>query len=105
MLGALIPAVIMNIFNAAIPALVGRAFDDVLENPPDASGLTKISVAILVIVLARGAFDLVARLCAEVCAKSLERDSRDELLLSLLGKSQNLSQPPARRRSDGAGGE
>ncbi len=90
MLGALIPAVIMNIFNAAIPALVGRAFDDVLENPPDASGLTKISVAILVIVLARGAFDLVARLCAEVCAKSLERDSRDELLLSLLGKSQTF---------------
>ena len=88
--GALIPAVIMNILNAIIPGLTGRAFDKVLETPPDSSGLTRIAVMLLVIVLVRGAFDIVARLCAEVCAKGLERDSRDELFLSLLGKSQTF---------------
>src|SRR6478735_37247 len=88
--GALIPAVIMNILNAIIPGLTGRAFDKVLETPPDTSGLTRIAIMLLVIVLVRGAFDIVARLCAEVCAKGFERDSRDELFLSLLGKSQTF---------------
>jgi ATP-binding cassette subfamily B protein len=44
----------------------------------------------LAIVLVRGAFDVAARFAIEIIAKRLERDSREELFISLLGKSQTF---------------
>ena len=48
------------------------------------------AASLLVIVIARSALDFVARLCTEVLAKRIERDTRDELYVSLLGKSQTF---------------
>jgi ATP-binding cassette subfamily B protein len=82
-------SLIMVVLNAMVPQLTGQAFDAVLGTrgePMAALGL--ISLALLAIVLARGLFDLVARLSSEVLAKRLERDARDELYVSLLSKSQ-----------------
>ncbi|MGN9844302.1 ABC transporter ATP-binding protein [Nonomuraea sp. H19] len=84
-------SLVMTVLNAMVPQFTGDAFDAVLGNrgqPLDALGL--IALALLAIVAARGLFDLVARLSSEVLAKRLERDARDELYVSLLGKSQTF---------------
>ncbi|SDH13279.1 ABC transporter ATP-binding protein [Nonomuraea jiangxiensis] len=84
-------SLVMVALNGMVPQLTGDAFDAVLGvrgEPLDALGL--IAWALLAIVTARGLFDLVARLSSEVLAKRLERDARDELYVSLLGKSQTF---------------
>ncbi|MFG1706900.1 ABC transporter ATP-binding protein [Nonomuraea sp. M3C6] len=84
-------SLVMIVLNSMVPQLTGDAFDAVLGErgePLDALGL--IALALLAVVTARGLFDLVARLSSEVLAKRLERDARDELYVSLLGKSQTF---------------
>ncbi|WP_336210950.1 ABC transporter ATP-binding protein [Nonomuraea sp. LPB2021202275-12-8] len=82
-------SLVMVVLNAMVPQFTGAAFDAVLgERGEPLAALGLISLALLAIVLARGVFDLVARLSSEVLAKRLERDARDELYVSLLGKSQ-----------------
>ncbi|MFI7704137.1 ABC transporter ATP-binding protein [Nonomuraea sp. NPDC049480] len=91
LLGFLGGSIVMTVLNAMVPQFTGDAFDAVLGErgqPLDALGL--IALALLAIVTARGLFDLVARLSSEVLAKRLERDARDELYVSLLGKSQTF---------------
>lgn len=89
--GFLLGSIVMVVLNSAIPGLVGRAFDAVLGVEPDSSRvLTTISLVLLLIVIARSGLDFLARLCTEVLAKRIERDTRDELYVSLLGKSQTF---------------
>lgn len=89
--GFLAGSVIMVALNSAIPGMVGRAFDAVSSKAPDTPRvLTGIVIALLVIVLLRSGFDLLARLCTEVLARRMERGARDELYISLLGKSQTF---------------
>lgn len=75
---------------AAIPRLTGVAFNEVLAPHPDQSRLALVALAILACVLVGGVFDMAARFSSEILAQRLERDSRDELYLSLLGKSQTF---------------
>jgi len=80
-----------TLLNGAIPGLTGKAFDEVLggsDNPQGA--LVRISLTLLAIVLVRGVADMIARFSIEVIAKRLERDAREELFTSLLGKSQTF---------------
>ncbi len=80
-----------TLLNGAIPGLTGKAFDEVLggsDNPQGA--LVRISLTLLAIVLVRGVADMIARFSIEVIAKRLERDTREELFTSLLGKSQTF---------------
>ncbi|MER5648258.1 ABC transporter ATP-binding protein [Streptosporangium sp. NPDC002524] len=87
-LGASLIAVVLN---ATVPGLTGAAFDAVLgEGGGGARALGAISLGLLAIVLVRGTADVLARLASEVLAKRLERDARDELYVSLLGKSQTF---------------
>lgn len=90
LLGMLSMSVLMNLLNSFIPTFTGRAFDAVLESPPNAKRLGDIALVILIVVLVRGALDLGARLCTEICARTFERDARDEIFSSLLGKSQTF---------------
>ncbi|MEU8250433.1 ABC transporter ATP-binding protein [Nonomuraea sp. NPDC048916] len=84
-------SLVMVVLNASVPQLTGAAFDAVLgERGDPAAALGLITLALLAIVSARGLFDLAARLSSEVLAKRLERDARDELYVSLLGKSQTF---------------
>ncbi len=89
--GFLFGSVIMVVLNSMIPGLVGDAFDTVLDETADRGAeLSTIALILLVVVLARSALDFVARLCTEVLAKRIERDARNELYVSLLGKSQTF---------------
>ncbi len=84
-------SLLMVVLNSAIPGLTGSAFDAVLAKDGSGPGrLVAIALTLVAIVLLRGVFDLIARLCTEVLAKRLERDAREELYVSLLGKSQTF---------------
>jgi ATP-binding cassette subfamily B protein len=72
------------------PVLVGRAFN-VLNGAQAAAGaLTTIALLIVGQRLVHGAVALLYAFAGEIMAKRLERDARDELMLSLLGKSQTF---------------
>ena len=90
LLGAVGAMIAANVLLAAIPRLTGTAFNEVLRAHPDQSRLALVALAILACVLAGGVFDAAARFSTEILAQRLERDSRDELYLSLLGKSQTF---------------
>jgi ATP-binding cassette subfamily B protein len=87
---ALSGVILQNSLNSVVYALVGRAFDGILETPPDRDLLISITFALLGIVVIRGALDLIGSLSAETIAKRIERDAREELYVSLLGKSQTF---------------
>ena len=74
---------------SSIPALTGRAFDEVFTRA-DTRRLLALSLAILGVVLLRGLTDIVNAFSIEVLGQRLERDARDELYISLLGKSQTF---------------
>lgn len=88
--GALLGSLSQNLLNSLIPVLVGVAFNQILEEPPDSRALTLVAGGLLTVVLLRGACDLVAAMSAEIVAKRLERDARDDLYVNLLGKSQTF---------------
>ncbi|MFO7631203.1 MAG: ABC transporter ATP-binding protein [Caldilinea sp.] len=75
---------------AAVPALTGRAFNEVLKPAPDPQQLLLIGLALLVIVIVRGGMDIVNAFSIETLAQRTERDARQELYISLLGKSQTF---------------
>lgn len=87
----IITAFLTEFLNAMIPGYTGRAFDAVIENGGDRlSTLKQIAIALLIIVLARGVVDFIARIGIEVLANSLQRNTREEMFISLLGKSQTF---------------
>ena len=87
----LVTAFLTEFSNAMIPGYTGRAFDAVIGNEADRlSSLQSIAIALLVIVLVRGIVDFVARVAIEVLASSLQRNTREEMFISLLGKSQTF---------------
>lgn len=83
-------ALLTNIFSAAIPRLTGLAFDEMLKPEPSLQRLMVIAGIILALVLVRGVIDLANSWSIEILGQRLERDARDELYLSLLGKSQTF---------------
>lgn len=85
----LVTVIIMNALFSSIPTLTGRAFDIVLGQT-DTGRLLTIALAILGIVVVRGVIDLSNALAIETLGQRLERDARDELYVSLLGKSQTF---------------
>ncbi|MGA9531352.1 MAG: ABC transporter ATP-binding protein [Anaerolineales bacterium] len=72
---------------AAVPVFFGRAFDLVVSKTADMSGLGRIALIIVGSQLVRGVLQFGRNYGAELMAQRLERDVRDELYLSLLGKS------------------
>ncbi len=75
---------------AAVPRLTGFAFDVVLQREPDMRALLVLALGILAVVLLRGVLDLTASFSIETLGQRLERNARDELYQSLLGKSQTF---------------
>ena len=72
------------------PVLVGQAFDLMLSPQRSIAGLTTLALAAFGIRLVQGAMFLIVSWTFEMIAKRLERDSREELMISLLGKSQTF---------------
>ncbi len=72
---------------AVVPVLTGDAFNAMLEPVPDTSVLVPLALTIAVTQIIRGALQFARNFGAELLAQKMERDVRDELYLSLLGKS------------------
>jgi ATP-binding cassette subfamily B protein len=72
------------------PVLIGRAFD--LVNSPQRSARALLGIALLILGTrtAAAALDILKSWLVEVLAQRVERDARDELMRSLLGKSQTF---------------
>ena len=72
---------------AVVPGLVGNAFDDMLAKPPHLEVLIPLALWIGGSQLIRGVLQFGRNFGAELMAQRIERDIRDELYVSLLGKS------------------
>jgi len=72
---------------AVVPVLTGNAFNAMLKPVPDTSVLIPLALIIGVSQIIRGVLQLGRNFGAELLAQKLERSVRDELYLSLLGKS------------------
>ena len=72
---------------AVVPVLTGDAFNAMLKPVPDTSVLLPLALTVGITQVFRGALQLARNFGAELLAQKMERDVRDELYLSLLGKS------------------
>jgi ATP-binding cassette, subfamily B, bacterial len=72
---------------ALVPVLIGMAFNAVLATPADMAALIRIAVWIAVTQVVRGVLQFGRNFSAEMFGQRLERDIREELYTSLLGKS------------------
>jgi ATP-binding cassette, subfamily B, bacterial len=75
---------------AYVPVLVGQAFDTVTGASPDMRALGTMAALIAGSQLLRGVLQLTRNFSAEVIGQRLERDTRDELYVSLIGKSMSF---------------
>lgn len=87
LLGVLIGALSNALLAALVPDLTGQAFDAILASPPQMTALLRIAVLLVISQLIRSVLQLVRNFSAELIGQRMERDIRDELYLSLLGKS------------------
>jgi ATP-binding cassette subfamily B protein len=83
-------SILANAFYGFAAVFTGRAFNDVLHSRDPRSQLVQAAVLLLASVIGTGAFDLAARSLIQFMAGRLARDARDELYISLLGKSQTF---------------
>jgi ATP-binding cassette subfamily B protein len=72
---------------AVIPVLVGSAFNDMLGPNPEVSRLIPLALIMGGSQIVRGVLQFGRNFGAELMAQRIERDIRDELYVSLLGKS------------------
>jgi len=72
---------------AYVPALTGDAFDAMTQPNPNTSVLLPLALTIGISQIIRGVLQLGRNFGAELLAQHMERDIRDEMYLSLLGKS------------------
>jgi ATP-binding cassette subfamily B protein len=70
-----------------VPVYIGQAFNAILEHPPRIAVLGPIALLITGSQILRGALQLARNFGAEMVGQHLERDIREELYVSLLGKS------------------
>jgi len=88
-LGVLVGA-LGNAIGAGLVALyIGQGFD-VIVNSGDINTLGWIAITLIVSQLIRGVLMLMRNFCSEVIGQRVERDTRDELYLSLIGKSMSF---------------
>jgi len=88
----LVPVVLIGAFgNAAlagvVPVLVGRAFDVLLQPAPDMGAVARIALLVFLSQAVRAVLQLARNFGSELIGQRLERDTRDEMYASLLGKS------------------
>ena len=72
---------------AVMPLMVGDAFDQMLMPNPDTSILLPLAILLGGSQVVRGVLQFGRNFGAELLAQKIERDIRDELYVSLLGKS------------------
>jgi ATP-binding cassette subfamily B protein len=89
-LGVFLGALSNAALAAAVPVLIGRAVDAVTLQPSDLKALATAAALIAGSQLLRGILQLMRNFSSEVLGQRLERDTRDELYASLIGKSMSF---------------
>ena len=90
-LGLVIGAFSNAALAAVVPYFIGEAFNALAE--PGGDGLEVVGFMALAIIasqLLRGVFQFMRNFSSEIFAQRIERDLRDELYVSLLGKSMSF---------------
>ncbi|WP_320447967.1 ABC transporter ATP-binding protein [Candidatus Roseilinea sp. NK_OTU-006] len=75
---------------AVMPLLVGQAFNAVVAQPPDTAALGLVVVLIVLSQIVRAVLQLGRNFSSEIIGQRIERDARDELYTSLIGKSMSF---------------
>lgn len=86
----ILAAALNNFAYSAIQLLIGRAFDLIEQPAWEIATLVALAAGVFLAATAQGALGLVRNYATEFIAQRMERDSRDELYVSLLGKSQTF---------------
>ncbi len=86
----LVAALLTNVLFSSVPRLTGLVFDEVLKPEPDPGLLVNLALGILGLVIVRGLLDITNSFSVETLGQRMERDAREELYISLLGKSQTF---------------
>ena len=86
----IISAVATNYTYSNIQVFIGRAFDVILTSGFQLDDLIFPVIVIIICAVGEGLSGLLRSFSAEFLAQRIERDSREELQLSLLGKSQTF---------------
>ena len=89
-LAAIVAAVLNNLAYSYRQILVGRGFDLITTPGWQRAGLVTLALGAIASAVAQGVTGLARNFSAEVLAQRIERDARDELYASLLGKSQTF---------------
>jgi ATP-binding cassette subfamily B protein len=87
---AVLAAVINNFSYSSIQVQIGRGFDVIVHPGWDFLALFAVVLTIAGLALSQGVFGLARNFSIEFIAQRIERDARDELFASLLGKSQTF---------------
>lgn len=89
-LAGLLAAVLNNTFYSYIQVLVGRAFDVITKPGWSTMALLGVALSIVGSAVGQGLTGLLRNYSMEFLAQYIERDAREELYISLLGKSQTF---------------
>lgn len=72
---------------AVMPALIGQAFNAILASPPQVGVLPRLAILLAISQVIRSILQFGRNFGSELLAQNMEREVRDELYISLLGKS------------------
>ncbi|MGC9357433.1 MAG: ABC transporter ATP-binding protein [Anaerolineae bacterium] len=90
-LGVLVGAIGNAALAAVVPILIGEAFDAIKAQPPLLDSLRRVTWILIISQVIRGLLLQMARnIFSETLGQRLERDIRDELYVSLVGKSMSF---------------
>ena len=87
LLGILVGAIANGAGAALSPIFAGQAFDAIARPTPNLQALLVAAISIVISQVIRAMLQLMRNFSAEVIGQRLERDVRDELYASLIGKS------------------
>jgi ATP-binding cassette subfamily B protein len=85
--GTIVMGTLASALFSRAPLYIGRAFDHILSPQANAQTLLWLSLAVLGFQLGGAAVSVVRNLFNEFLSQRMERDARQELYISLLGKS------------------
>ena len=89
-LGMLLVTVVNNFVYGYIQIFIGQAFDLITAPSWSAAALLGLALSVVGAALVQGLSGLGRNWSVEFLAQRIERDARDELYASLLGKSQTF---------------
>jgi ATP-binding cassette subfamily B protein len=89
-LAAALAAISENMLYSYIQVFIGQGFDLISTPGWSTAALLRLALGVMAVAAGQGVTGLARNYSAEFLAQRIERDARDELYVSLLGKSQTF---------------